>query len=1077
MPNTPPQDGTSSNPVFIAAAIANSQSKEAGVFTSTESIQLDPAEAHQDLIDDATGMDDEFDEIMNNSVLVAEEDEDEAAVEDADRLLCGEGAENATVKDLQDAINVSRPFGLKLWKPALYQKIRSINAVTEAAIHEDPNDPSQKPITRFFNPGNLFWFLLFGWWISLVYIAIAVLMLPFAVIGFFGLYFMAMTRPRTSTADLRRAVECTGFSIDEMSTFRVLAVSFFELERCWQYVLLALNFARYMLWPFGKCVIKKRRPSRCFISIPHPTANTDSLTHPLLGQDGNPSNPHAHSESDLESEYGMASVLWDVDETDSDDSDGELPSSPGLLPRRVHPRKHVSVWNKLLDAGPAGLLFRFLAFTILGPSHLLVCVVCYLGIFSLPVARLTFSVLTRLTRRRPLSVRACWGEDSKAFGLMNPTGNSDDHSRREFRTILCTNNAWGWKYYKFTFDGINIIILNLNAVVLFTLVDSFILGPLMNHRGIGSYNVIFVAALVSVIPLAYLIGMAVSSITAQTGSLALGAVVNATFGSIVEILLYCLALMQGKTRMVEGSIIGSFMAGLLALPGSAMFFGGLTQKEQKFNAKAAGVTSTLLIMAILGVFSPTFFQSVYGTFEMQCADCPNVGFGLGGSLDASRLPIHCRRCRYRQPHATDDPIYNNNTRTLVVFCSIVLVLIYAIGLLFTLRTHSKNIYPPEPKKAHVYRISTVTAVTSPKHGFISGTLAPSDRFPSATVNRNSSMASSFGLLPSPLMHPQSVPRLKSPRSSVKMTFPSPLVHQKSKLSQQDHMATTDDEGSVCPSGSENVGGASVAGKGKGRASVAVVPRQFSGLSAVGFDTTAIAAKKKEPEEEDGGGGHDNPNWSTRKSGMVLLLATLFFSLIAEVLIDCVDNVIDTSGGDGSDGKWVVDEKILGLTLIALVPTVTEFYNAIAFARQGNIALSLEIGSAYTIQVALLQIPALVAFSAFWSQYGTSFEAIAATETVPESKYPFWMFIKLYDAFASGPNAYASLNVPPNKDTFTLIFPRWDVIAVLFGVFTVTYLYIEGKSNYFKGSMLLFAYGVLMVAFILAPAEFSMDSYY
>lgn len=35
---------------------------------------------------------------------------------------------------------------------------------------------------------------------------------------------------------------------------------------------------------------------------------------------------------------------------------------------------------------------------------------------------------------------------------------------------------------------------------------------------------------------------------------------------------------------------------------------------------------------------------------------------------------------------------------------------------------------------------------------------------------------------------------------------------------------------------------------------------------------------------------------------------------------------------------------------------------------GNIALSMEIGSAYALQVCLLQIPALVLFSAIHGQY-------------------------------------------------------------------------------------------------------------
>lgn len=88
---------------------------------------------------------------------------------------------------------------------------------------------------------------------------------------------------------------------------------------------------------------------------------------------------------------------------------------------------------------------------------------------------------------------------------------------------------------------------------------------------------------------------------------------------------------------------------------------------------------------------------------------------------------------------------------------------------------------------------------------------------------------------------------------------------------------------------------------------------------------------------------------------------------------------------------------------------------------GNIALSLEIGSAYAIQVALLQIPALVAFSAMWEFYHpVSLEAVSLVE-----------------------------KVKPDFTGFTLVFPQMDFYAVLFSVFLLTYVYLEGKSNYFK----------------------------
>lgn len=101
-------------------------------------------------------------------------------------------------------------------------------------------------------------------------------------------------------------------------------------------------------------------------------------------------------------------------------------------------------------------------------------------------------------------------------------------------------------------------------------------------------------------------------------------------------------------------------------------------------------------------------------------------------------------------------------------------------------------------------------------------------------------------------------------------------------------------------------------------------------------------------------------------------------------------------------------------------------NAISFAMNGNIALSMEIGSAYALQVCLLQIPALVLFSAVTGAY------VAGADVV--------------------------------ERTFSLIFPQWDMITVILCVFLLSYMYGEGKSNYFKGSILLLSYLVVIVGF-------------
>lgn len=38
--------------------------------------------------------------------------------------------------------------------------------------------------------------------------------------------------------------------------------------------------------------------------------------------------------------------------------------------------------------------------------------------------------------------------------------------------------------------------------------------------------------------------------------------------------------------------------------------------------------------------------------------------------------------------------------------------------------------------------------------------------------------------------------------------------------------------------------------------------------------------------------------------------------------------------------------------------------------------------------------------------------------------------------------------------FRLLFPRWDVIAIILSIFLLTYTYIEAKANYHRGSILI-----------------------
>ena len=179
--------------------------------------------------------------------------------------------------------------------------------------------------------------------------------------------------------------------------------------------------------------------------------------------------------------------------------------------------------------------------------------------------------------------------------------------------LLCTYRAVGIRYWKYTVDGTNIFLINLLGLVAFTIFDYWVLNEMLGLEiWLTGQMFVFILSLASIIPLAYFIGQAVASISAQS-SMGVGATINAFFSTVVEVFLYCVALDQGKAQLVEGSIIGSIFAGILFLPGLSMCFGALKRKTQRFNVKSAGVTSTMLLFAVLGAFGPTLFYQIYGS--------------------------------------------------------------------------------------------------------------------------------------------------------------------------------------------------------------------------------------------------------------------------------------------------------------------------------------------------------------------------------------------------------------------------------------------------------------------------------
>jgi Ca2+:H+ antiporter len=126
----------------------------------------------------------------------------------------------------------------------------------------------------------------------------------------------------------------------------------------------------------------------------------------------------------------------------------------------------------------------------------------------------------------------------------------------------------------------------------------------------------FITAILAIIPLAALIGFATKDIVLQS-SPTVGGLLNATFGNAIELIIAVMALSHGLIDVVRASIIGSIISNLLLLIGLSIFFGGLKYKEQTFNKMSAGVSSTMLIIAVAALAIPTFFALTTNTTPTQ----------------------------------------------------------------------------------------------------------------------------------------------------------------------------------------------------------------------------------------------------------------------------------------------------------------------------------------------------------------------------------------------------------------------------------------------------------------------------
>lgn len=165
-------------------------------------------------------------------------------------------------------------------------------------------------------------------------------------------------------------------------------------------------------------------------------------------------------------------------------------------------------------------------------------------------------------------------------------------------------------------------------------------------RWLGGGDVaVFLLAIAGLVPAAWLIGRATGVLAARVGG-GVGALLNATFGNLTELLVGVLLIVHAQVGVLKASITGGIVSNLLLVLGASMVVGGYRRLEQRLHQRDATGQATMMVLAVATLLLPTVFAL--------------------------------------RPEAT-----NTRLSQISVVVAVVLILLYAASLVFTHKTHRR----------------------------------------------------------------------------------------------------------------------------------------------------------------------------------------------------------------------------------------------------------------------------------------------------------------------------------------------------------------------------------------------------
>jgi Ca2+:H+ antiporter len=171
-----------------------------------------------------------------------------------------------------------------------------------------------------------------------------------------------------------------------------------------------------------------------------------------------------------------------------------------------------------------------------------------------------------------------------------------------------------------------------------------------------AHTLLFVLSVLAIVPLAAVLSHATESVAAKTGD-AVGGLLNATLGNLTELVIALTALRAGQFVLVKASLAGAIVTNTLFMLGASLLLGGLKYHVQEFNRISARMQAGLLFLATVALLIPS---------AVSQAD------SVAGAAFTQRLSAGL---------------------------SVLLIIAYALGMLFSLKTHPELFASAESAEA------------------------------------------------------------------------------------------------------------------------------------------------------------------------------------------------------------------------------------------------------------------------------------------------------------------------------------------------------------------------------------------